>query len=34
MIVWSIAGGALLVRHGLSTRRILQDSQLARARDI
>jgi len=34
MIVWSLVGGALLVRKGLSTRRILQDTQLARARDI
>jgi len=34
MIVWSIAGSVLLVRHGLSARRILQDSQLARARDL
>jgi hypothetical protein len=34
MIGWSIAGSALLVRHGLSVRRILQDTQLARARDI
>ncbi len=34
MIVWSIVGSALLVRRGLSTRRILDDSQLARARDI
>jgi Lysylphosphatidylglycerol synthase TM region len=33
MVVWSLVGGALLVRHGLSTRRILQDSQLARARE-
>ncbi len=33
MATWSLAGGALLVRHGLSTRRILDDSQLARARD-
>jgi hypothetical protein len=32
MIAWSIAGSALLVRRGLSTRRILDDSQLARWR--
>jgi hypothetical protein len=34
MIVWSIVGSVLLVRHGLSARRILQDTQLARARDL
>ncbi len=34
MIVWSIVGSALLVRRGLTARRILDDSQLARARDL
>jgi hypothetical protein len=34
MIAWSVAGSALLVHRGLSARRILDDSQLARARDI
>jgi hypothetical protein len=34
MIAWSLVGGILLVRHGLSARRILDDSQLARARDL
>jgi hypothetical protein len=34
MIAWSIAGSALLIRRGLSTRRIMDDSQLARARDL
>jgi hypothetical protein len=34
MIVWSAVGGALLVRRGLSARRLLDDTQLARARDL
>jgi hypothetical protein len=34
MIVWAAVGSALLVRRGLSTRRILDDSQLTRVRDI
>lgn len=34
MIVWSMVGSALLVRRGLSARRILDDSRLADARDI
>lgn len=34
MIVFSAIGGALLVRHGLSARRLLADTQLARARDL
>jgi Lysylphosphatidylglycerol synthase TM region len=33
MVFWSVAGGILLVRHGLSTRRILDDPRLARARE-
>ena len=32
MLFWQLAGTALLVRHGMSTRRILQDRELQSGR--